>query len=133
LGIVAFSASVKEKQDKPLAAWRDRIETALPQGAVVFGQNVERLGNTSCFALPEISAQKGLILFDLEGICLSAGAACSSGKLSASPTLLAQGFSEKLAHSALRLSLGAENTDEDIEHFIKTTQKIYKKEVAKSA
>ncbi len=124
IGILAFAAALRLTSDKPLAEWRNEIEAALPQEAVIFGKEVERLDNTSSFALPNLSAQKALILFDMAGIHLSAGAACSSGKLSASPTLLAQGLSLDFASRAVRLSLGWQNQPQDIAYFIKTMKTI---------
>ena len=132
-GIASFAAALKVKSDKPLALWRDQIEQALPDSAVIFGKGGRRLDNTSCFALPPMSAQKALILFDLAGIAISAGAACSSGKLSASPTLLAQGVSPELAACAIRVSLGWKNEANDIDYFIKTMQDICQHAQAQAA
>lgn len=122
--IASFAGAIKEASDKPLAAWRDKLEAGLPDGATIFGKGAARLDNTSCFALPNMSAQKALILFDLAGISLSAGAACSSGTLAPSKALLAQGFSVELASGALRASLGRESQSEDIDAFLKTAHKI---------
>jgi cysteine desulfurase len=103
-----------------LAALRDRIEKqALEQlsGISIFGRKVGRLPNTSCLALPNVPAQTLLMALDLAGIAVSAGSACSSGKLGPSPVLLAMGESV-LAGSAIRLSLGWATTDSEIDAFL---------------
>ena len=78
---------------------------------VIFGASAPRLGNTSCFALDGIRAETALIAFDLAGIALSSGSACSSGKVKKSHVLDAMGVEDTLARSALRVSIGRD-TDE---------------------
>jgi cysteine desulfurase len=124
-GIVGFGAAVADLGDiagegRRLADLRDRIERAaldsLP-GITIFGRKVGRLPNTSCLALAGVPAQTLLMALDLAGIAVSAGSACSSGKLSPSPVLMAMG-AETLAGSAIRLSLGWATTEREIEDFI---------------
>ena len=124
-GIAGFAAAVADLGDiaaesARLAVLRDRIETAalesLP-GVTIFGRKVGRLPNTSCLALPKIPAQTLLMALDLAGIAVSAGSACSSGKLAPSPVLLAMGETA-LAGSAIRLSVGWATTPEEIESFL---------------
>ena len=88
-----------------IGTWRDEIEGfAVAHGAVVIGAEAPRLPNTTCLALPGVRAQTQLIGLDMAGICVSAGSACSSGKVATSHVLLAMGLGE-LAGQAIRVSL----------------------------
>ncbi|WP_035179460.1 cysteine desulfurase family protein [Acidocella facilis] len=88
-----------------IAGWRDEIEqAALAAGAVAIGAGAPRLPNTICLALPGVRAETQLIGLDMAGICVSAGSACSSGKVTASHVLLAMGQGD-LAGQAIRVSL----------------------------
>lgn len=90
-----------------LAPFRDAMEARLAAaGAVIFGRDAERLANTSCFALEGFRSETQVMVMDLAGICVSAGAACSSGKVSRSGVLLAMGAGDTLASSAIRTSYG---------------------------
>ncbi len=110
-----------------MARLRDRVETAikaqLPQ-AVIFGEAAPRLPNTTLFAIPGIKAETALIAFDLAGIALSAGSACSSGKVHGSPVLAAMGVEPALAQGALRISLGRTTTDRDVENLLEALIKV---------
>ena len=77
-----------------MAALRDRFEAglrAMTPHAVIFGENAARLPNTSLFAVPGLKAETAIIAFDLNGIAVSSGSACSSGKVQASHVLAAMG------------------------------------------
>ena len=125
VAICGFAAIAQYDKDfAKLALWRDQIERALPKQAVIFGANAPRLANTSCFAFPPLSSEQALILFDLEGVALSAGAACSSGKIGVSDVLRAQAIKPDLARSALRVSLGWQTKKSDIDDFIKILHQI---------
>ncbi|MCQ8241764.1 cysteine desulfurase family protein [Rhizosaccharibacter radicis] len=101
-----------------LAGWRDRIEAAAREcGAVVAGEGAPRLDNTSCLALPGRRADGQLIALDLAGFCVSAGAACSSGKVARSHVLDAMGL-EELAEQSVRVSLPWSATQAGVEAFI---------------
>jgi cysteine desulfurase len=104
-----------------MGALRDRLETGLkaimPQ-AIVFGAEAERLPNTTLFALPGIKAETAVIALDLDGIAVSSGAACSSGKVQPSHVLAAMGVAPGLARGAIRLSLGATTTEAEIDRFL---------------
>jgi cysteine desulfurase len=98
-------------------ARRDRIEEiilASAPGAVVFGKRAERLPNTTLFALPGIKAETAQIAFDLAGVALSAGSACSSGKVGPSHVLKAMSQTES---AGLRVSIGHSTTEADVELF----------------
>lgn len=101
-----------------LAGLREDIERAVRNAAPdarFFGHGVERLPNTSFFALPHMKAETAQIAFDLAGMSLSAGSACSSGKVGPSHVLKAMGHGE--AASALRVSIGAGTTADDVARF----------------
>lgn len=104
--IAGFAAAALAAAHPPrLADLRDAIEqAALACGAVVCGAGAPRLGNTTCVALPGIRSDAQVIALDLDGIAVSAGAACSSGKVSASHVLQAMGLGA-LAGQAIRVSL----------------------------
>jgi cysteine desulfurase len=122
VGIAGFGAALETLQDdlddQPrLAALRDRLEAAVAEGAVIFGAEAERLANTSCLAMPDVTAETQVMAFDLAGFCVSAGSACSSGKVQGSPVLTAMGVPEALAASAIRVSIGRQTTQEQVGAF----------------
>jgi cysteine desulfurase len=96
-------------------------------GVRVFGHLAERTGNTSCLVMPGVESEVQVMSMDLEGIAVSAGSACSSGKVAASPVLLAMGADEKTAASALRVSLGWATEKQDIEHFVRAWTALYQR------
>jgi cysteine desulfurase len=100
---------------------RDDLERrvrALAPEAFVFGSAAERLPNTVCMATPGISSETQVISLDLAGVAVSAGAACSSGKVTASHVLAAMGVADDLASSAIRVSLGRATTAAEVERFV---------------
>jgi cysteine desulfurase len=95
------------------AALRDEFERelrAFAPDALIFGQNTQRLPNTSSFALNGVKAQTMLMALDLAGVALSSGSACSSGKVTPSHVLAAMGVDAQTSSWALRLSLGFDTT-----------------------
>ncbi|HUZ91329.1 MAG TPA: cysteine desulfurase family protein [Methylocella sp.] len=128
-GMAAALAAAKvrrEEQAKVLSLWRDEMETeiarALP-GVVFFGAGVERLPNTSCFAMPTTDAQVLLIALDMEGFAVSSGSACSSGKVKRSHVLSAMGVEPELAMGAIRVSLGWNSRREDCVSFVQALER----------
>ena len=101
-----MAAALAEPYDsESIASYRNDIEAfCIGHGAIVAGAGAPRLPNTSCLALPGIRAETQLIALDLAGIAVSAGAACSSGKVAASHVLAAMGLGA-LAGQAIRVSL----------------------------
>jgi cysteine desulfurase len=100
-----------------LAVLRDAIEVAaLAEGAVICGRGAPRLGNTTCVALPGVRADAQVIALDLAGIAVSAGAACTSGKVMASHVLAAMGLGA-LAGQAIRVSLPWNSEQNDVNTF----------------
>ncbi len=132
-GIVGFGAAAAAAREAWLAetermrTLRDALETGLkaitPQ-AVIFGEAAERLPNTTLFALEGMKAETAVIAFDLEGIAVSSGAACSSGKVQPSYVLAAMGVSPALTRGAVRVSLGWTTTEADIERFLAAWRKL---------
>ena len=104
-----------------LSSLRDDLERQLavvfPEISV-FAESVERLPNTSCFALPDMRAETMIMSLDLAGIAVSSGAACSSGKVTRSHVLEAMGVQHNLLGSTIRISFGQTNTASDINHLI---------------
>ncbi|MHA7970974.1 cysteine desulfurase family protein [Rhizobium sp. CAU 1783] len=114
-----------DERNAAIGALRDRLEAGMRNAApdlVVHGADVARVANTSFFTLPGLKAETGQIAFDLEGVALSAGAACSSGKVGASHVLTAMGQDAKTG--ALRISLGAATTVEEIDRAVEIFTKI---------
>jgi cysteine desulfurase len=108
---------------------RDSLEAdlrAATPDVVIFGDGAERLPNTSLFALPGIKAETAIIAFDLEGVALSSGAACSSGKVAPSHVLAAMGVGRGLTEGAIRVSLGPATTEADLERFRNAWKKLSK-------
>lgn len=93
----------------------------------IFSKHAERLDNTSMFTMPGVKSEVQIINFDLEGICVSSGSACSSGKITNSYVLKAMGVEEEEASCAIRVSLGPAQADTDISLFIKKWQEIYER------
>jgi cysteine desulfurase len=109
-----------------MAGLRDRLESGLlaHPGTVVFSRAVERLPNTSLFAAPGIRAETAVIAFDLAGIAVSSGSACSSGKVQPSHVLAAMGVVPELSRGAIRLSLGWETSEADVDQCVQTWRKL---------
>lgn len=134
-GIVGFGAAARvaraevEAGTEPARqrALRDRIEAAVlasRNDAIILGAGTARLGNTSCIALPGARSDVQVMAFDLAGIALSAGSACSSGKVEPSHVLDAMGLAPEIAGSVVRVSVGFGTTDADADAFIVAWQKI---------
>jgi cysteine desulfurase len=131
-GISAFGAATRaamaalEADAVRLRGLRDRLENGLLQtpGTIVFSGDVRRLPNTTLFTVPGLKAETAVIGFDLDGIAVSSGSACSSGKVQPSHVLAAMGLSHELAQGAVRLSLGWSTSETDIDLTLKTWRKL---------
>jgi cysteine desulfurase len=121
-GAAAAEAAVRQPGEAAtMAALRNRLDAGLRAVAsdiVIFGDQSERLPNTTLFAVPGTKAETVVIAFDLEGIAVSSGAACSSGKVAPSHVLQAMGVPLDLASGAIRVSLGYSTTESDIESIL---------------
>jgi len=95
----------------------EQVRAVTPE-AVIIAAGAPRLPNTTSLALPGASAETLVIRFDLAGIAISAGAACSSGKVGASHVLAAMGLAPQLAGAAIRISLGPASTEHDVARFL---------------
>ncbi|MCB8820639.1 cysteine desulfurase family protein [Microvirga rosea] len=110
-----------------LVALRDEAQArvvAIASDAVVIAEAAERLPNTFAFAIPGLKAETALIAFDLEGIALSSGSACSSGKVRRSHVLDAMGVSPTLAEGVLRVSLGWKTEKDDVIRFAEACERV---------
>lgn len=126
-GAAARAALAATAEASTLAARRDHLEHAIRAATpdvVIVGAQGPRLPNTSCIALPGATAETLLIKFDLAGIAVSAGAACSSGKVGASHVLMAMGLPSDVARAAIRVSIGPSTTDADVDRFIAAWKSI---------
>jgi cysteine desulfurase len=105
---------------------RDRLEAGLRQepDVIVFSADMPRLQNTTLFAAPGMKAETAVISFDLEGVAVSSGSACSSGKVQPSHVLQAMGFSPGEAQGAVRLSLGWSTSDRDVDRCLEAWRKL---------
>jgi len=131
-GIAGFGVAASEAiNGLPHAAgllnWRTRIEAELSQhqGVRVFGAAAPRLANTTCLTMPGVAAEQQLIALDLAGVAVSAGSACSSGKVEPSHVLAAMGVHNGEATTAIRISMGWNTTENDVERFLSTWADVY--------
>ncbi len=131
-GIAGFGAAVVaaigalQADKERLDGLRMRLESGLKQvpGVLIFSEDAPRLPNTTLFTAQGLRAETAVIGFDLEGIAVSSGAACSSGKVQPSHVLEAMGFDPKLAQGAVRLSLGWSTSETDIDYCLKAWRKL---------
>jgi cysteine desulfurase len=131
-GILGFAAAAKAAMATLDEDWnraeklRHRLETGLRQtrNLLIFSENASRLPNTTLFSAPGLKAETAVIGFDLEGIAVSSGSACSSGKVQPSHVLQAMGWGPELARGAVRLSLGRTTGEEDIDRAVKAWRKL---------
>jgi len=127
-GLGAAIAALEPVESGKISSLRDALEQRLAASdpsIIVFGGSVQRLPNTLCFASGEKSAETLVMAFDLAGIAISAGSACSSGKVKPSHVVTAMGYDRDVASRAIRVSLGRDNTQVDIEAFFSAWQRIH--------
>jgi len=131
-GIAGFAAALRaaiatrEPDAARLETLRKRLEAGLKEvpGTMVFSEEVPRLPNTTLFTAAGLRAETAVIGFDLAGIAVSSGSACSSGKVQPSHVLEAMGFGANLAQGAVRLSLGWSTSEADIESCLMAWRKL---------
>lgn len=131
-GIAGFGAAVKAalqalpKDVERMATLRGLLENGIRAiaGATIFSDTTKRLPNTVLFTAPGLKAETAVISFDLEGIAVSSGPACSSGKVQPSHVLSAMGFDPDMAQGAVRLSLGWSTQAEDINRALEAWRKL---------
>ena len=127
-GIAGFGAACEAIENLDhIAEIRDELEArlkALEPNIVFFGDKAKRLPNTSFFAVPDTSSMTLMMALDLEGVSVSTGTACSSGKVGASRAITAMGRSDEAPKGAVRVSLGRDTTAKDVDAFISTWTKL---------
>ncbi|SDK36439.1 MULTISPECIES: cysteine desulfurase family protein [Bradyrhizobium] len=131
-GIAAFGAATRAAMAAlgadaaRLEGLRNQLEHGLKQtpGMIVFSEAAPRLPNTTLFTVPGLKAETAVIGFDLAGIAVSSGSACSSGKVQPSHVLAAMGFGKELAQGAVRLSLGWSTSEADIDLTLEAWRKL---------
>ena len=131
-GIAGFGAAVKaamaalEGDSSRVETLRNRLESGLRQtpGVLIFSDHAPRLPNTTLFTVPGLKAETAVIGFDLAGIAVSSGSACSSGKVQPSHVLEAMGFARNLAQGAVRISLGWSTSSADIDRCLEAWRKL---------
>jgi cysteine desulfurase len=140
-GIVGFAracefAAADTGWQQRVGALRDRLEAgvaAIAPQARVLGAGAPRLANTSCLTMPGVGNQTQLIDLDLAGIAVSAGSACSSGKVGPSHVLAAMGIEAEEAQTAIRVSLGWASTAADVDRFVAAWGRLYERTRARAA
>jgi cysteine desulfurase len=142
-GLAGFGAAIRAAmRDLEAGVWarveeiRNILETTLASGAqetIFVGNGARRLPNTSCLAVPGWKGETQVMGMDLAGFAVSAGSACSSGKVRESRVLRAMGYDETVARSAIRVSLGPETTEEEVRRFAEAWLKAYGRHRSKAA
>jgi cysteine desulfurase len=140
-GIVGFAracelAAADTDWQHRVRALRDRLEAqiaAIAPEARVLGRAAPRLANTSCLTMPGVGNQIQLIDLDLAGIAVSAGSACSSGKVGPSHVLAAMGVAAEEAQTAIRVSLGWASTAADVDRFVAAWGRLYERTRVRAA
>ncbi|KRS14356.1 aminotransferase [Roseovarius atlanticus] len=143
IGIAGFGAAAEAAQrDLADGAWdrvkklRRILENAIEESApatIFVGKSEDRLPNTSCFITPGWKGETQVMAMDLAGFAISAGSACSSGKVKASRVLAAMGFDEVQAASAVRVSLGPDTSEDDVVAFAQAWARQHEKFRARAA
>lgn len=134
-GATAFANALEDIiEDRMLAKWnhvvdlRDHLERSISEhcpGTKIWGAKSPRVANTTSLMMPGVDGMTQIMSFDLEGISISAGSACSSGKISPSHVLKAMGIADEQALNTIRVSLPSTTTQDDISRFVKAWIKIY--------
>ncbi len=132
-GIVGFgeaaSLAFADREDMTrVTALRDDIERrlcAVSPAVTVFGEDAPRLGNTSCISMPGVSSETQVMALDLAGVEISAGSACSAGKVTRSHVLEAMAVDQETSECAVRISLGWNTAQEDVERLIEAWTALY--------
>ena len=138
-GILGFAAAAEAAaaeigHNDEVRRLRDALEdaaTAVAPEAAVIGAGVPRLPNTAAIAMPGVPAETQIIALDLDGVMVSAGAACSSGKVGPSHVLQAMGVPPAIAGSTIRVSLGWQTSEADIAHFLEAWTALYRRHRAR--
>ena len=143
IGIAGFGAAAQAAQrDLQAGTWahvaklRNILESTIAHSAketIFVGKSESRLPNTSCFITPGWKGETQVMALDLSGFAISAGSACSSGKVRASHVLAAMGYDPALAACAVRVSLGPETTEDEVHRFVQSWTEQRQKYRARAA
>ena len=143
IGIAGFGAAAEAaRRDVEAGAWarveklRNILEESLEAASdmtIFVGKDSQRLPNTSCLATPGWKGETQVMQMDLAGFAISAGSACSSGKVRRSRVLEAMGYDEEVSASAIRVSLGLETTEDDVQRFCAAWIQKYERHRARAA
>ena len=143
IGIAGFGAAAEAAaRDLAAGTWerveklRNILERSVAQissQTILLGQDAVRLPNTSCFMTPGWKGETQVMALDLAGFAVSAGSACSSGKVRASTVLQAMGHDASAASTALRVSLGPDTTEDDVTRLADTWARLWRRHQARSA
>ena len=132
-GIAGFAAAAEAvaqllvEEVSWIASLREGLEAglrAIAPNVVIFGAEAPRLPNTTLFSIPGMKAETAVIAFDLEGVAVSSGSACSSGKVASSHVLAAMGIPQELARGGIRVSIGYSTTEDDITAILRAWAKL---------
>lgn len=136
MGIAGFGAAAAAAMAQGtdeiarMRGFRDQMEQILLEkipGLRIIGADTQRLGNTSCLVMPGVTSETQVMALDLDGFSVSAGSACSSGKVTTSPVLDAMGYSKEEAGSVIRVSFGWANEQHDGERFVDAFIALYER------
>jgi len=138
-GIAGFGVAALEAMDdladmNRIGALRERFEadvTSHANNVCLIGLESPRTANTSCVAMPGVKGETQVMHFDLNGIFLSSGSACSSGKVKVSHVLSAMGYEDDTANASIRVSLGRLTTESDVDALIKAWISLYDRTAAR--
>ena len=125
-GKAAIEIANNDIENKTIKSIRDDFENkvhAIFPDLIVVGKNTKRVGNTSCFAIPNMAAEHLVISLDLDGICISAGSACSSGSTKVSRAIAALNLGDKLSKCFVRVSFGYQSKQEHADIIVDAIQK----------
>lgn len=128
-GLAVEMALKDGEQWKNVRSWLDAMEieiVAFAPKTHVFGRDVPRLPSTSCIAMPNVGSETQLMAFDLSGVAISAGSACSSGRIEASHVIKAMGY-ESVAGTATRISGGWNTSEADVQKATAEWKKLYER------
>ena len=139
--IVAFGVAARIARETMsdftrIAALRDAMEArllAIAPDAQVFGVSAARLPNTTQISMPGVKSETQVIALDLDGVAVSAGSACSSGRVETPRVLTAMGVDEATASSAIRISLGWTTTEHDIDRLVASWRALYERAARRAA
>ncbi len=135
IGIISLAAALTEAMSalrqndwcrvRAHQHWMENEITTFCKDALIIGVDASRLVNTTCITMPGLKAETQVMRFDLEGIAVSAGSACSSGKIKKSRVLSAMRIPDSVAETALRVSLSPHTTRKEVESFVSMWKLIY--------